>query len=206
MKKAIITLTIILITAQLFAQFSNLLHLNSGGMVNVQWDMSSPSGTMNDFVGNTSTTGINIDYRHCYQHNIIFGGRMGWNHFYENRLTVIKENPDNTIALSHIKNTVNAVPILFVVDYMIKSDKIIPYAGIGIGTYYISSIISQDNITTESNNLFHFGVSPEIGITIPSILSNFGFNLSTRYNHAFGTKKASSYSWFNFSIGFSFMY
>ncbi len=206
MRKIITTITVILLTVPIFAQFSNLLHLNSGGMVNVQWDISKPSNIMADFVGNTSFTGINIDYRHCYQNSIIIGGRMGWNHFYENRLTVIIENPDNTIALSHTKNTVNAAPILFVVDYMIKSDKIIPYAGIGIGTYYISSIISQDNITAESNNSFHFGVSPEIGITIPSILSNFGFNLSTRYNHAFGTEKVSSYSWFNFSIGFSFMY
>jgi hypothetical protein len=206
MKRTITTITIILLTTQLFAQFGNLLHLNSGGMVNIQWDISKPNSTMSDFVGNTSTTGINIDYRHCYQNNIIIGGRLGWNHFYENRLSVIKENPDNTITLSHIKNTINAAPLLFVADYMINSNKIIPYAGIGIGAYYISSIISQDNITTESNNSFHFGVSPEIGITIPSILSNFGFNLSTRYNYAFGTKKESSYSWFNFSIGFSFMY
>ncbi len=206
MKKTIITIAVILFTTQVFAQFGSLLRLNSGGMVNVQWDISAPTGSMSDFVGNTSFTGINIDYRHCYQHNIILGGRVGWNHFYENRLTVIIEEPDKTIALSHTKNTVNAAPILFIADYMVSSNKFIPYAGIGIGGYYINSIISQDNITTESNNSFHFGVSPEIGIKIPSILSNFGFNLSTRYNYAFATKKAPSYSWFNFSIGFSFMY
>lgn len=205
MKKILITLTILLLTSSIYAQISNLINFNSGGMISVQWDMSMPMSSMSDFVKNTSFTGFNVDYRHCYQHNIILGGRIGWNHFYENRMQVIKD-VNNTITISHFKHTLNAMPILLVADYMVRSEKFIPYAGIGIGGYYIGSVISQDNITTESNNSFHFGVSPEIGITIPSILSNFGFNMSTRYNYALGTKKASSYSWFNFSIGFSFMY
>jgi len=206
MKKILLLFIFIYFTTSSFAQISRLLNFNAGGMVSVQWDISKPMSPMTDFVNNTSTKGFNVDYRHCYQNNIILGGRIGWNHFYENSVLVIKENDDNTISVEHIKHTVNATPILFVADYIIPSDKFIPYIGIGIGAYQIGTIVSQENITTESNNSFHFGVSPEIGITIPSILSNFGFNISTRYNHAFGTKKASSYSWFNFSIGFSFMY
>ncbi len=174
-------------------------------MVNVQWDMSKPVGTMTDFVQNTSYIGINIDYKHCYRNNIIIGLRVGWNKLYENGLLIIKEN-DNTISLENIKHSVNAIPLLFVADYMIRSEKIIPYVGFGIGGYYIVSAVSHDNVITEDNNSFHFGVSPEIGITIPSILSNFGFNMSTRYNYAFKTKNASDYSWFNLSIGLSFMY
>ena len=206
MKKIIITTLILLITTSGFAQFSRLLSFNSGGMLSVQWDISKPMSPMNDFVGNTSLSGFNIDYKHCYQHNIIIGGRTGLDHFYENRLTVIKEGIDNTISLSYTKNTINAVPIMFVTDYMVKSEKFIPYVGVGIGVYYIGSKIVTDNVTTQNNNSFHFGVSPEIGITIPSILSNFGFNFNTKYNYAFGTSKVSSYSWFNFSIGLSFMY
>ena len=206
MKKILVSIAILFFTTSAFTQISNLLNFNAGGMITVQWDISRPMGTMTDFVNKTSTAGFNVDYRHCYQNNIIIGGRTGWNHFYENSIIVIKENIDNTISIEHIKQSVNATPILFVADYMIPSNRFIPYAGIGIGGYFMGTIVSKDNVTTESNNSFHFGVSPEIGITIPSILSNFGFNMSTRYNHAFGTKKASSYSWFNFSIGFSFLY
>jgi outer membrane protein len=206
MKKILISIVIIFISTSAFSQISRLLNFNAGGMINIQWDISKPMGSMTNFVNNTSTKGFNIDYRHCYQNNIIIGGRIGWNHFYENTLLVIEDNIDNTISIEHGKNSVNAIPILFVADYMIPSDLFIPYVGIGIGGYFMGTIVSQENITTVSNNSFHFGVSPEIGITIPSILNNFGFNMSTRYNHAFATKKASSYSWFNFSIGFSFMY
>jgi len=206
MKKIIVTLIIIFFSQSAFTQISNLLNFNSGGIINIQWDISKPLSPTTDFVNNTSTKGFNVDYRHCYQNNIIIGGRIGWNHFYENSVLVIKENDDNTISIDRIKHSFNAIPMLLVADYMIPSNKFIPYAGIGIGAYQIGTVVTHNNITTESNNSFHFGVSPEIGITIPSILSNFGFNMSTRYNYAFGTKKTSSYSWFNFSIGFSFMY
>jgi len=204
-KLLLIVFIAILFSSSAKAQFGNLLDYNSGGMVSVQWDISKPVGTMSDFVPNTSYIGVNIDYKHCYKNNIIIGVRTGWNKFYENGLLIIKEE-DNTISQNSIKHTVNAIPTLFVVDYMIRSEKIIPYVGFGIGGYFIGSAISYDNIITEDNNSFHFGVSPEIGVTIPSILSNFGFNMSTRYNHAFATNSASNYSWFNFSIGLSFMY
>ena len=202
MKKILVTFSIILFTSSLFAQ---LFSFNSGGMISVQWDMAKPMGSMTDFVKNTSFTGINIDYRHCYKNNIIIGGRTGWNSFYENRKLVIIED-GQPISYQNIQHKVNTVPIMFVVDYMVNSDKIIPYAGIGIGTYYIGSSTISNNVTNESNNSFHFGVSPELGITIPFIVSNFGLNLSSRYNYAFGTSESDEYSWFNFSIGLSFMY
>jgi opacity protein-like surface antigen len=206
MRKILITITAILITTSAFSQFADLLKFNSGGMVSLQWDISTPTASMANFVGNTSFSGFNIDYKHCYQHHIILGGRTGLDYFYENRLEVIKEGADSTISLVHGKNALKAVPIMFVVDYMIESDNFIPYAGIGIGTYYIGTSVSSNNVITESNNSFHFGVSPELGITIPSIFRNFGFNFSARYNYAFGTSKATAYSWFNYSIGLSFMY
>jgi len=204
--KQLITILFFFATTSAFAQFSELLRFNSGGMISVQWDTSIPTSSMTDFVGNKSYTGINIDYKHCYQHNIILGARTGWDYFYENRLNVIKEGVDNTITLQHIKHKVNIIPLLLIVDYMVKSDKVIPYIGIGIGGYYINRAILQDNVSIESNNSFQFGVSPELGITIPSIMNKFGFSISTKYNYTLGTKNAPSYSWFNFSIGASFMY
>ena len=201
----LVLLTVILFCTSANAQFGKLLNFNSGGMVSVQWDILKPVGTMTDFVQNTSYIGFSLDYKHCYQHNLLFGVRTGWNKLYENGFLIIKEN-DATISLENIKHSVNAIPILLVANYMIRSEKIIPYIGFGIGGYYIVSAITEDNLITEDNNSFHFGVSPEIGITIPSIMRNFGFNMSTKYNYAFKTKNASDYSWLNFSIGLSFMY
>ena len=202
MKKILVIFIIILSTSSLFAQFGDLFSLNSGGMFSLQWNMAKPMGSMTDFVNNTSFTGINVDYRHCYKNNIIIGGRIGWNNFYENgKLLNLTDG-----QLTSYKNTINTVPILFVIDYMVRSEKFIPYAGIGIGTYFINSYIKSNNVSSESTSSFHFGVSPEVGITIPFIISNFGLSLSTRYNYALGNSNTDSYSWFDFSIGVSFMY
>ena len=199
MKKILVTFAIILFTSSLFAQ---LFRFNSGGMISAQWNMAKPMGSMTDFVGNASYTGINIDYRHCYKNNIIVGGRIGWNYFNEDQKLLDTVN----VQITSQVNTVNVIPMMFVVDYMVNSDKIIPYAGIGIGAYYIGQSTVSNNVITESNNSFHFGVSPELGITIPFIVSNFGLNVSSRYNYALGNSKSDSYSWFDFSIGISFMY
>lgn len=205
MKKVLITLTAILFSLSTFAQFRELLNYNSGGMVSIQWDIAKPVGPMSGFVKNTSFTGINFDYRHCYKNNIIIGGRTGWNYFYENKgLSNVKDG--NSITYKSLNHKVNVIPIMLVVDYMVNSDKFIPYAGIGIGTYFINSYVSSNNVKTESVNSFHFGVSPEVGITIPFIISNFGLSLSTRYNYAFGAGSSSGYSWVDFNIGISFMY
>jgi hypothetical protein len=205
MKKILITITFIIFTTSIFAQFGDLLRFNSGGMVNLQWNIAKPVGSMSDFVGNTSLSGFNIGYRHCYKNNFIIGGRTGLISFYE-YLGFTNVNVDNTTTYSRVENRVNAVPILFIVDYMYNSDKLIPYVGIGIGTYFINTSTTSDNVTLKSNNSFHFGVSPEVGITIPFIVSNFGLNLSSRYNYALGAGSSSGYSWFDFTIGISFMY
>ena len=205
MKKILITLITIFLTSSIFAQFSELLRFNSGGLVSVQWNMAQPVGSMTDFVNNTSFKGINIDYRHCYKKNIILGGRIGWNSFFENKgLSNIEDG--TTTSYTNLEHKVNAIPMLVVVDYMVRSDKFIPYAGVGIGAYFINSYVSSNNVKTTSTNSFHFGVSPEVGITIPFIISNFGLNVSTRYNYAFGAGSSSGYSWFDFNIGLSMMY
>jgi len=205
MKKTLITLITIFLTSSIFAQFSELLRFNSGGLINVQWNMAQPVGSMTDFVNSTSFKGINIDYRHCYKNNIILGGRIGWNNFFENKgLSNIEDG--TTTSYTNLEHKVNAIPMLVVVDYMVRSDKFIPYAGVGIGGYFINSYVESNNVKTTSTNSFRFGVSPEVGITIPFIISNFGLNVSSRYNYVLGAGSSSDYSWFDFNIGLSLMY
>ncbi len=192
-------------STSMFAQLGNLLYFNSGGKISLQWNMASPMGDMKDVTSKYSFSGISIDYRHCYKQNFIIGGRTGWNGFYENKGLTDLEN-GVTKKYTRLENKINVIPLLFIVDYMVPSNKFIPYAGIGIGGYFINSSISSDIIGTQNTNSFHFGVSPEVGITIPFIISNFGLNLSTRYNFVVKTSNTSNFSWFDFNIGLSFMY
>ncbi len=205
MKKAILSIFILVSTVSSFAQFGNLLNFNSGGLIMVQWDMAIPTGQTRDFISNGTFKGISIDYRHCYRNNFIIGGRTGWTGFYENKGLTDIEN-GITKVYSRLEHKINAAPILFVVDYMVPSNKFITYAGIGVGGYFINSLVSSDKLGNKNTNTFHFGVSPEVGITIPFIISNFGLNVSTRYNFVLKTSKTTNFSWFDFNIGLSFMY
>lgn len=205
MKKVISLIITVFLFTSTQAQFGNLLSFNSGGQISVQWNMAQSMGDMKDFVAPTTLSGISIDYRHCYKENIIIGGRTGWIGFYENVGLTNVEN-GTTQNYTRLEHKVNAAPILFIVDYMVSSNKFIPYAGLGIGGYFINSSVSSDLVGTQYTNTFHFGVSPEVGITIPFIISNFGLNLSTRYNFVLKTSKTTHYSWFDFNIGISFMY
>ncbi len=205
MKKTFFSVLLLLLGTSAFAQFGDLLHFNSGGLISAQWNMATPTGATSDFTNNSSFKGISVDYRHCYRNNFIIGGRTGWNRFYENKGLSDVENGTTNIY-TRLEHKINAIPILLIVDYMVPSEKFIPYAGIGIGGYFISSSVSSDLIGTDYTNTFHFGVSPEVGITIPFIISNFGLNLSTRYNFVLKTAKTDNFSWFDFNIGLSFMY
>ena len=205
MKRTLIIVTVTLLSLSASAQFRDMLNLNSGGMFSVQWNIAKPLGSMDDFVKNTSFSGVSFDYRHCYKKDIIIGGRTGWNYFYENKgLTNVEDGTSTTYK--PLNHKVHVIPLMLIVDYMVKSNKFIPYAGIYVGTYFLNSAVKYNNVMTASSNTFHFGVSPEVGLTIPFIISNFGLNLSTRYNYALGAGSSSGYSWFDFNIGISFMY
>lgn len=186
------------------AQFREVISFNNGGMLSVNWNISSPSGEMKNMVEKTALSGISVDYRHCYKQNIILGARFGWNKFYEDKgLTLIQNGTTNNYIKQ--QNTVNASPVFLVVDYMFASQKFIPYAGIGVGGVFVNTK-SVTSVGSSAVNSFHFGFSPEVGITIPTIITNFGFNFSTRYNWVLKTSKTDNFSWFDFNIGVAFMY
>ncbi|MBT3174451.1 MAG: hypothetical protein HN336_06350 [Lentimicrobiaceae bacterium] len=205
MKKYTLLFLIVLSSISMSAQFGEVLRFNSGGMLSIQWNVSTPIGELKNLTDKTTLNGISIDYRHCYKRNIIIGGRTGWQKFFEDKgITNLENNSTSTYV--NVENKVSIAPILIVMDYMIPSEKFIPYLGIGVGAYFISTSNSYDRTLEQSNNSFHFGVSPEAGISIPFIISNFGLNISTRYNFALKTSETITFSWFDFNVGLSFMY
>lgn len=195
MKRIFFTLMIsVLLSSSLFSQ--------KGGMISLQWNIAIPTSFTSDFVNNISLKGFNIDYRVCLRQNLYIGGRAGLNVFYEDKGWTTLDI-DNKTMYSNYKHYINSIPIMLSAGYLFNSRKFVPYAGINLGTYYITSKNLVSNGKSIYQNAFHFGVSPEIGISIPFIISNFGLNVSARYNYAFGSP---SYSWIDVGIGLSFMY
>jgi len=50
MKKVLFTFTVIIISSSLFAQIGEMLRFNSGGLVNLQWNIAKPVGSMSSRV------------------------------------------------------------------------------------------------------------------------------------------------------------
>ena len=207
MKKFITSILLIIVVFNVQSQsfFSELLQFNSGGMLSLQWNIGQPTGSMKDFTSKTSIAGINLDFKHCYRNGIILGGRAGWQNFNEDiGLSNVKTRTSATYTKEI--NKINVVPILVTADYLFNSNIILPYAGMGLGVFYVSQSTEINNVKTYSEKSFNFGISPEIGVTIPFIVSYAGMNINTKYNYAFGAGSSSGMGWFEFNVGISIMY
>ncbi len=200
----ILILTLV-IQAQSQSFFSEIVQFNNGGMFSLQWSIGQPTGSMTDFTGETSIVGINLDFKHCYKNGIILGGRTGWQYFNEDigLNNVIK---GSTATYTKQINKINVLPIMVTADYLFNNSTLLPYAGIGVGAFFIAESTQTNNIETYSNNSFNFGISPEVGLTIPFIVSYAGMNINTKYNYAFGAGPSSGMGWFEFNVGLSIMY
>jgi len=197
MRSIFIIISVLFFSIQNFAQ--------TGSMWSLQWEAALPVGETRSLMKNNSYKGISFEYKKCFRQNIIYGGRVAYNSFYENKgLSTIEI--DNTLVSGYFQNYMNIVPIMLTAGYLFNNRQLVPYAGLGVGTYYIQSKSITGSQTYITENAWHFGFSPEVGLTIPFIVSNFGLNLNAKYNYAVKTKNTPGHSWFSFGIGLSFMY
>jgi hypothetical protein len=177
-------------------------------MWSLQWDAAIPLGNTSSLcsqIEKNSYKGISLEYKKCIRENILAGARVGLNSFFEEKGLSSIVFEDDTIY-GNFDSHLQTVPIMLTAGYLFKSNKFVPYAGIGLGVYYIRGKSVSSSMEYETENAWHFGFSPEVGITIPFIISNFGLNINTKYNMAVKTNNAPTHSWFSFGIGLSFMY
>jgi len=90
------------------------------------------------------------------------------------------------------------VPVLITGDYYFVDTKVAPYAGIGIGPYFVSTAvavvdpITGTTISSADANETEFGFAPRAGVAIGK------FNLGAAYHIA------GDFDFFAFSLGFLF--
>ncbi len=185
--------------------FSLASFSQTGSMWSLQWEAAIPMGNTKTQMEKNSYKGVSFEYKKCITPNILVGGHIGLNSFFEEKgaSSIVF---DNDTIYGNFDNSLRAIPIMLTAGYLLDTDKFIPYAGIGLGVYNIRGKSVTGINEYETENAWHFGLSPEVGITIPFIVSNFGLNLNTKYNLAIKTKNAPTHSWFSFGIGLSFMY
>ena len=176
-----------------------------GGMWHFDWNMGFPMGSEStDFISQPSFRGFSIEGQGFVTNTITVGGYGAWNVFYED-FGWQTEIHDNVSIYGYKRRSLNIVPLMVTGHYFFLQGSIQPYAGIGVGTYYIES---RDNLGIYyiQGKAWHFGLAPEVGIVMPVGMGNTGINVGFKYNMAAKTKDEAGYSWLGINIGLSYLF
>lgn len=200
MKKRNIFLTFVFISTVSLSSFSQ-----GGGVWNFNWDIAFPMGSTSDFVSKTSFRGFAIEGRGYVTDKLLLGGRGAWNTFYENNGWVTEDITETATIHGYQRKYLNVVPLMVTGHYEFGYGAVLPYIGIGIGTYYIESR-EYLGIYYIQDKAWHFGVYPEIGAVFPFGSSNTAFNINAKYNYAAKTKDTDAQSWISVGVGLSYIF
>ncbi len=183
--------------------FSLSSYAQEMGIWNFDWNIGVPTGETSDFLSEPSFRGLSIEGRGFVTNNIAVGGMAGWQTFYQNYGEVSEEFGTTGIITGNKRRYLNAIPLMATLNYYFKPGVVMPYFGVGLGTYYIES---RDNlgIYYVQDDAWHFGIVPEVGIAIPFGVSSAGANVNIKYNMAVKTNNTPGYSWLTIGIGFSY--
>jgi hypothetical protein len=176
-----------------------------GGIWNFNWDIGFPIGETSDFIAKPSLRGFAIEGRGYLNDRFLVGGRFAWNTFYENEGWVTEDITETVTINGYSRNYMNVIPIMVTGHFEFGYGAVLPYIGIGLGTYYIES---RDylGIYYAQDKAWHFGVYPEIGAVIPFGSGNTAFNINAKYNYAAKTKDVSAQSWISLGVGLSYIF
>lgn len=171
-------------------------------MFNLNYSMAVPMGDSKDFVGNSSFRGGTFEGRGFINDQLSVGGYLGWNIFNETRVGEEYSGPGLDVKGTQYR-FLNMIPMQVTTHYYLGDfEGVTAYGGIGVGATR-SLQRTEIGLIAVTNNNWHLGISPEIGVYIP-LNFNVGFNVSARYDHAV---KSNDYTYSNltFNIGFSFL-
>ncbi len=174
------------------------------GLGVVTYDITFPSGDLKEFTDNESWRGITIEGRKFFRPQLSAGLSWAWRTFHENTDELITF--DGGAASGNQFRTIYVSPILAVFHAYLydpwSNATILPYAGLGVGTYWIEKKLDM-GIYTISDSNWHFGLAPEVGVMIPVGYSS-QLIATFHYNYVFGNGDAGPYDFWGFKIGAAF--
>jgi opacity protein-like surface antigen len=170
---------------------------------NLNYEVSFPTGETVDYIGSASFRGGAIEGRGLISENISIGGWVSWEVFFE-KLDQSTYNRGGLDVTGVQVRYLNMVPVLVTSHYYFGDfSGATPYLGLGTGAYKIEQRTEMGLIAVVDKN-WHFGFTPEFGAFIP-VNTDFGLNVSARYNYAIKSNDSINYSYLSLSIGFAFL-
>jgi len=167
----------------------------------VSYGMSTPFSDTKEFTEGTSWRNMGIDLLAVVNPNTTVGVSFGWNVF--NDTTSAVSSVDGVDIHGTQFRYINSLPILLNFRrYMGTRGGTRPYIGLGVGPHLMKERVDI-GLWTISDNIWHFGVAPEVGVVVPMGPVVKGF-INAKYHYAAAAGDAGrSHSYLGFNIGFA---
>ncbi len=167
----------------------------------MSYGMSATVSDTKDFTDDTSWRNWGVDIMAVVKPNTTVGVSFGWNVFNEITPTV------SSIRGVEIAGTqlryINSVPILVNArQYLGTRGGPRPFIGVGVGPHLMKQRVDV-GLWTVSQDTWHFGVAPEVGLVVPLRSGVHGF-VNAKYNYAASAgDPGRKHSYFGLNIGFA---
>ena len=134
--------------------------------------------------------------------NIAIGGSFDWNVLYEEISS--DQYMEKTLTITGKQyRYVNMYPLMATGSYYMNGIySTSPYFGLGVGTIKIDKKTEMGLYAISEEN-WHFGLTPEIGISYP-FASDIGGTFKIRYLYAFKAGNGTAHSLISFAFGLNF--
>jgi hypothetical protein len=174
------------------------------GMGVVTYDVNFPAGDLKEYTDNESWRGLTIEGRKFFAPQISAGLSWSWRTFHENSDELIEF--EGGAASGNQFRRFYVSPILAVFHFYLfdqySNARFLPFAGLGIGTYWIEKKLDMGVYIISDSN-WHFGLMPEVGFMVPVGYSSHMI-AAFHYDYAFGNNDAGPYDYWGFKIGATF--
>lgn len=166
-----------------------LLPLLDAQMVNLNYQISLPLGSVENFTDKATFRGFNLEYHHFLGEQISIGASVGWDVYYKDKGKVtgdfqFRGNDAIYTITGKQYRYINFVPMLAIGRYYFtdRNTAVRPYAGLGIGSSWAEKRLEVGQFASTISR-WQFAMAPEIGMYIP-VTEQIAFNVGARYYYA----------------------
>lgn len=167
----------------------------------VSYGMSAPVSDTKAFTRGTSWRNFGVDLVAIVNPNTTVGVSFAWNVF--NEVTGTVSSIDGTEISGTQFRYINSLPMLVTVrEYFRTPGGARPFIGVGVGPHLVKQRVDV-GLWTVSENTWHFGVAPEVGLLMP-VGPTVSWFADVKYNYAASAgDPGRRHSYFAFNIGFA---
>lgn len=188
-----------LVAALLILGFGAEAYAQGESWFGIAYDVSVPTGNTAEFTEGTSFRGVKIGARRALKPNVMIGFMAGWQVFNDETDEVVNLGRAD-IQGDQFRYT-NSFPLMGSLFYSVGGPgaRVRPYLGVNAGTYFIERRVEIGTVAI-TEDAWHWGVAPEVGIGFPVGWHARGF-VSATYNWAASSGTAPEQTYWDFAIG-----